>query len=119
MKKSFLLLLVCLLAVCAFAGETSVTINSKSNVAGTTIAPGQYKVSYVIKGSTAEVKLTQAGKTVLTTTGNVVENKDASPYNAVVSQTNADGTNSVVEFQFAKQKQVIRIGADTTGAAGK
>jgi len=118
MKKAIVLALVCMLAVCAFAAEKNVTFVSPSNMNGKTIAPGDYKVSYDIKGSTADVKLLQGKKVVATATGQVVENTKPAPYNAVVNQKNADGSNSVVEFQFANQKQTIRLTTEGT-AAGK
>jgi len=118
MKKFAVIFIVCLLAVCAFAAEKSVTIASKTNMNGHVVAPGEYKVSYEIKGSTANVKLIQSGKTVATATGEVVEVKDAPRYNAVVNQTNADGSSSVLEIQFANQKKVIRLNAEGT-AVGK
>lgn len=118
MKKVLVLLFVCLLAVSAVAGEKSLTFVSTTTLNGKTIAPGDYKLAYDIKGSTAEVKLVQNGKTVATATGQVVENKDKSRYTAVVNSKNADGTNTIVEFQFANEKQVIRL-APEASASGK
>lgn len=120
MKKVFVLLFVCLLAVCALAAEKSMsmTIASATTMNGHAVAPGEYKVSYVINGSTAEVKLLQGGKTIATATGEVVDQNTPAPYNAVVNQANANGSSSVIEIQFAKQKQVIRINPEGT-AVGK
>jgi len=118
MKKAIVLTLVCLLAICAFAADKTITFSSASTMNGKVVAPGEYKISYDIKGSTADLKLMQGKKVVATATGEVVEQKTASPYDAVVNRKNADGTNSVVEFQFAKQKQVIRLAPEAT-AVGK
>lgn len=118
MKKFLAILFVCLLTICAFAGDKTITIISKTNMNGQTLAPGTYKVTCDIKGSTAEVKFLRGNKTVATATGNVVETKDVPVYNAVVNQANADGSNSMIEIQFAKEKQVIRLNADQT-AVGK
>lgn len=118
MKKVAVLIFVCLLAICAVAGEKSVTLVSPTNLNGKAITPGDYKVSYEIKGSTADVKLIQNGKTVATGTGQVVERQAKSHYTAVVNSKNADGNNNIVEFQFANEKQVIRM-APETSAAGK
>ena len=116
--KKFVVILVCLLAVCAFAADKSIIITSATTLNGHAVAPGNYKINYVMKGSAAEVKLIQDGKTIATASGEVVENKDASPYNAVVNKTNADGSNSVIEIQFAKENKVIRLCGEGT-AAGK
>jgi len=118
MKKFAIILLVCLLAICAFAADKSVTINTKTTLNGQTLTPGEYKVSYEIKGPTANVKLSHAGKTVATATGQVVEQKDPSVYTGIVNQTNADGSQNIIEIQIANQKSVIRFNADNT-AAGK
>jgi len=118
MKKIIVIMFVCLLAVSALAVDKSMTISTATTLNGHAVAPGEYKVSYEIKGTTAEVKLIQAGKTVATATGQVIEQKAVSPYNAVVDQTNADGSRSVIELQFAKQKQVIRLNTEGT-AVGK
>jgi len=118
MKKFAVILFVCLLAVCAFAGDKSITISSATTMNGHAVAPGDYKVSCDIKGSTADVKLKQGGKTVATATGEVVEVKDVPRYNAVVNQSNAKGGNSVIEIQFANQNKVIRLNNDAT-AVGK
>ena len=118
MKKFVVILFVCLLAVCSFAADKSVTITATTNMNGHVIAPGDYKVRCEIKGSTADVKLMQSGKTVATATGEVVQVKDAPRYNAVVNHANADGSNAVVEIQFANQNNVIRLNAEGT-AVGK
>ena len=118
MKKLAVLLFVCLIAICAVAGEKSVTLVSPTNLNGKAITPGDYKISYDIKGSTADVKLTKDGKTVATATGQVVENKDKSHYTAVVNSKNADGSNNIIEFQFANEKQVIRLSPEAA-ASGK
>jgi len=118
MKKVIILAFVCLLAVSAVAGEKSLTFASPTTLNGKAIAPGDYKVSYEIKGQTAEVKILQNGKTVATATGQVIDQKEAATHTAVVNQKNADGSNTVVEFQFAKEKQAIRISSEGT-AVGK
>lgn len=118
MKKIAVVLFVCLLAICAVAGEKSVTVVTPTNLNGKAITPGDYKVSYEIKGSTADVKLIQNGKTVATATGQVVENKDKSRYTAVVNSKDASGSNSIIELQFANEKQVIRL-APEASASGK
>jgi len=118
MKKMLVLMFVCLFAVCALAAEKSMTVTTATTFNGHAVAPGEYKVSYEVKGNIAEVKLLQAGKTVATATGEVVEQKIPSRYNAIVNQTNPDGTSKVVEIQIANQKQVIKLNTENT-AVGK
>ncbi len=118
MKKIAVLLFVCLLAICAVAGEKSVTLVSPTTLNGKAITPGDYKITYEIKGSTADVKLIQNGKTVASASGQVVEKKDKSHYTAVVNSKDASGSNTIVEFEFANEKQVIRV-APEAPASGK
>lgn len=118
MKKLVIIFLACLLATCAFAADKSITILNKASFNGQTLTPGDYKVNYEIKGSTAQVKMILAGKTVATATGEVVEMKDASPYTGLLYKNNADGSRTVVEIQLEKQKQVIRLNSEGT-AVGK
>jgi len=118
MKKLLVVVFVCLLATLAVAAEKNISIVNNTTFNGKAIAPGSYKLSYEIKGSTAEMKIMKSNQVVATATGQVVEQKDRAPYTAVVNQTNPDGSNTVVEIQIANQKQVIRLNAEA-GAAGK
>ncbi|HVZ16813.1 MAG TPA: hypothetical protein VG897_06840 [Terriglobales bacterium] len=119
MKKIVIILLVCLVAVAAFAANnSSIVIGTKTSVNGTSITPGNYKVIYDIKGNTADVKFVQAGKTVATATGQVVELANPTQYDSIVNQANADGTQSVIEIQFANKKTAIRLNGEGS-AVGK
>jgi hypothetical protein len=117
MKTIITALIVMLVVTAAFAGETSVTFSTPTIVNGQKIAPGQYTVRYDIKGATADVQIFQAKKTVATTTGTVVENKDKSPYDGIVRENNTDGTASLKEIQIANKKQSIKF--ETAPAVGK
>ena len=118
MKKTILVLLVCLLALSAFGSDKSLTIYSKANINGQTVAPGEYKVAVDMKGATAEVKLIKEGKTVATATGQVVELQNVPKDTMLLYQANADGSRTVKEIQFINQKQAIRFLTDAS-AAGK
>ena len=118
MKNVILVLLVCLIALSAFAGDKSLTIYSKANFNGQTIAAGDYKVAVDVKGTTAEVKFLKNGKAVATATGELVELKDAPKDTGILYVANADGSRTVKEIQFINQKQAIRFNADAN-AVGK
>lgn len=118
MKKVIIILLACLFATCALAADQSVLISSKTTFNGHPVTPGEYKISYQVKGSNVDVKLIQAGKTVATATGQLVETKETSRYDSVVNQINPDGTQTVIEIQTANKKNVIRLNTDNT-AVGK
>lgn len=118
MKKIILVLLVCLLALSAFAGDKSLTIYSKASFNGQTLAAGDYKVAVDVKGATAEVKFLKDGKTVATATGEVVQLNQAPKDTGILYQANADGSRTVKQIQFMNQKQAVRFNGDST-AAGK
>jgi hypothetical protein len=120
MKNIVLILIIFTLVLGAAAADKSVSVSAPTTLNGKTITPGEYQLVYDIKGNTADLKLTQSGKTIATATGQVVELKDAAPYNSLVDQTNADGTRNIIEIQFAKQKKAIRLNAEgSTSAVGK
>jgi hypothetical protein len=106
-----------LLVAAAFAGDTAVKLTSPTMINGTKVPAGDYTLRYAIKGKTADVKLMQGPKTVATTTGTVVENKDKAPYDSIVRENNADGTASLKEVQFGNKKEVIRF--EEAPAVGK
>jgi hypothetical protein len=115
--KLVVLMLVILSVSSVFAVEKSITVNTATNLNGQAIAPGDYKVSYEVKGSTAEVKFMQGSKVVAKATGEVRESTTPAPYSGIIDRTNTDGTRTLVEVQFSKQKSSIRFDTDT--AVGK
>jgi len=117
MKIIITVIIALLVVSSAFAGDTSVKFNTPTLVGGQKVAPGQYTLHYDIKGKTADVKILQNQKTVATTTGTVVENKDKSANDGIVRENNTDGTASLKEIQIGNKKEVIKI--DTATAVGK
>ena len=95
-----------------FAAQKSVTLYTDSTLNGQKVAAGDYKVDYVINGSTAEVKLLKYQKTVASATGTVVATDEPSSETALVRSDGPDGSSSIVELQVAKQKSVIRFSAN-------
>ncbi len=117
MKTIIAVIMVLFVATAVFAGDTNVKFNSPTMVNGQKLAAGDYVIRYDIKGTTADVKIIQNQKAVITTTATVVENKDKAPYTGVVRVNNADGTASLKEIQMADKTQVIRF--EMAPAVGK
>ncbi len=117
MKTVLTALILMLLVAAAFAGDTTVKFSSPTMINGTKVPAGEYTLRYDIKGKTADVKLMQGQKTVATTTGTVVENKDKAAYDGVVRESKTDGTSTLKELQFGNKKEAIRF-EDAT-AVGK
>ena len=98
------------LTVSAFAVEKSLTIYSDTYLNGQKLAAGDYKVDYEINGSTAQVKLLKGKKNVVASaTGQLVERDSPASQTSVTRTNNPDGTSSIVELQFEKQKAAIRF----------
>ncbi|HWR15858.1 MAG TPA: hypothetical protein VN577_13610 [Terriglobales bacterium] len=115
--KCVLLLTVLAVAVGAFAAEKSITFSSPTNLNGQKIEPGDYKLKYDINGTTANVEILKNKKTVASATGQVIDATQKADRNRVVNSKNGDGTYSLVELQFAKDKTAIRFSPET--ASGK
>jgi uncharacterized membrane protein len=121
MKKILIaltLIVTFLFAATAFAADQNVRLSAATTVAGTKLAPGEYTVRYQINGNSADVKIIQGKKELVSTKAEVVELPTAAPYDGVVRVQNSDGTSSIREIQMANKKQAIRLeGSDT--AVGK
>jgi hypothetical protein len=86
-------------------------------VAGTTLAPGQYKVEWTETGPavTAEFKLD--GKTVVTAPATVSELANGSQPNAVEYQKESDGTQAITGI--TGKKEALKFGTEaSTGNPG-
>jgi hypothetical protein len=115
LAKFAVLLSALLLAGGASAAEKWMTLSSPTSINGTTLAPGDYKVSYKVNGSTAEVQILKGKKTVATASGQLVEQETPTSQNSVVLMNNGDGSSKLVEIQFANQKTSIRFAGDSAG----
>ena len=112
-----MLMFVVAIAISAVAAEQSVKFNSPTIVSGTKLEPGDYIVKYDIKGNTADVKVIKGTKTVVTTTGKVVESKETIQQPGLVRSINADGSANLKEIQLPSKNKIITLDTDT--AVGK
>jgi hypothetical protein len=86
-------------------------------VAGTTLAPGQYKVEWTGTGPAVNAEFKLNGKTVATAPATVSELTKSSQPNATVMQKEADGTQAITEIDG--KKQVLKFGTEApTGNQG-
>lgn len=120
MKKlivALMLVFIVAVSISAMAAEQRVKFNTPTIVNGTKLAPGEYVIRYDVKDKTAEVKIMQGNKVVLTVTGTVAAN-EAAQQAAVLRSINPDGSSNLKEIQTGSKKQVINLeGGDT--AVGK
>jgi len=105
--KSKMLVVAALFAfsVSAFAGSSkNVTLLSETNVNGTTLKPGDYKVS--VEGSS--VTFAQGKKALATSAGKLVDADTKASRNAIVTRS---GKLVRIEFGGKKQQIVLEEGA--------
>ena len=101
--------LVLALTATAFAASGSGTVKlfSPAQLAGKSLAAGEYKVKWDSHSPEAEVTFLQGKKAVATAHAKVVEREQASPENAVVTRANSDGSETIVEIRFEGKKSVL------------
>ena len=100
------------LAVSAFAGTKSVLLSTDSMLNGQKLKAGEYKVDYKVDGQNAEVKFIRGNKTVASATGQVVSLDKAPNDSTILRSNNPDGSSSITEIQFEKDKSAVRFTAE-------
>jgi len=111
-----LLVLTLTLSISAFAKSKSENISLFQDVTvnGTTVPAGDYVVKYDIDGNNAQVKFTQNGKDIATTTGQVKMLNKKPAQNQVVLNTAGD-TRTISEIEFGGKDTAITF--ESAGAA--
>jgi len=111
-----LLVLALTLSISAFAKSKSENISLFQDVTvnGTTVPAGDYVVKYDIDGNNAQVKFTQNGKDIATTTGQVKMLNKKPAQNQVVLNTAGD-TRTISEIEFGGKDTAITF--ESAGAA--
>ena len=101
--------LVLALTATAFAASGSGTVKlfSPAQLAGKSLAAGEYKVKWDSHSPEVEVTFLQGKKAVATAHAKLVDRGEASLWNAVVTRANPDGSKTLVEIQFAGKKSVL------------
>jgi len=116
-----LLTLALALSVSAFAGTKSenLTLTHDTQLAGTTIPAGDYKVKYDANGSTCLVKVMKGSKTVASANGELKQ-LDKKPEHDQIKLDNENGGVPVLsEMDFHDSTTAITFGTGTTTASGE
>jgi hypothetical protein len=115
-SKSLILGLAVLLASSAFAAtKANLHLTSPTNVNGTTLKPGDYKLEWDGTGPSVEVSIMQ-GKTVLAkVTGKIVDLESPSANDASVVTNGSDGTRSLSGARFGGKKFALELGESSGG----
>ena len=108
--------LALLSASIVFAARNSsvFTLSQPVEIGTTQLQPGEYRVEWEGSGSAVQVKIVQAGKTVATATGKMVDHKERSPYNDVILKPGAGQTKTIDQFDFSNSNQSLVLSEGQT-----
>ena len=92
-------------------------ISQPATVAGTTLAPGQYKVEWTGTGPAVKAEFKLNGKTVATAPATASELGNGSAQNAVAYQKSSDVSEAITEI--TGKKKALKFGTEaSTGNPG-
>ena len=95
------------LGAAADGGKTIIKLYSNASLNGKTLAAGEYKVKWERHSAEADVTFSQEKKEITTVRGKFVERDQPSPYSAVITKRNGDGTETITELRFEGKKEVL------------
>ena len=95
------------LSAAADGGKTTIKLFQNASLNGKTLAAGEYKVKWERHSVGADVTFAQGKKEIATVRGKFVEREQPSPYTAVVTKPNGDGTETITELRFEGKKEVL------------
>ena len=91
--------------------QATVNVPDRVQVGSTVLQPGTYKVEWTGSGDNVQVTFLQHNKTAATASAKLVENKDASPYTSVVTESGPNQQKQLVEIDISNSKQVLKLQA--------
>jgi hypothetical protein len=113
--KSLILGLAVLLASSAFAAtKANLHLTDQTNINGTTLKAGDYKLAWDGTGPNVEVSIMQ-GKTVLTKVPGKVVDLQSPAVNDAAIVTNGDGARSLAGARFEGKKFALELGTSSDG----
>ena len=95
------------LGAAAAGGKTTIKLFQSAALNGKTLAAGEYKVKWQRHSAEADVTFSQGKKEITTVRGKFVEREHPSPYNAVITKLNGDGTQTITELRFEGKKEAL------------
>lgn len=117
LSKSLLLGVALTLATSAFAAnKATMQITEPTQIAGTKLAPGDYKVEWDGNGPNVDVSILKGKSVVAKVPGQVVNLDSPSPANATVIKKNDDGSRSLSQIRLSGKKFALAVGEDAAKA---
>jgi hypothetical protein len=116
---SMVLGLALFLATSAFAANRgTVQVSQAVTVAGTQLAPGEYKLVWEGSGPNVDLKFMQGGRVVATTPARVIDLKQAPYGDEAVVNKSADGSASLAEIRMSGKRYALQIGNESARLSG-
>ncbi len=117
LSKSLLLGMALTLATSAFAAnKASLQISEPTQIAGTKLAPGDYKVEWDGNGPSVEMSILKGKSVVAKVPAQIVNLDQAAPANATVVKKNDDGSRSLSQIRVGGKKYALAVGEDAARA---
>ena len=115
-SKSLVLGLALLLASSAFAASKgTLQISKTTNVNGTQLKAGEYKLDWDGSGPAVEVSIRQGKNVVAKVPARVIDLSSAASNDAAVTHTNSDGSSSLTAIRFQGKKFALELGEGGDG----
>jgi hypothetical protein len=114
--KSLVVGLALTLASSAFAAsKANLTLNNPTNINGTKLKAGDYKLEWDGSGPNVEVSIMQGKKVVAKVPAKVVDLNQSSASNAALLKQNSDGTTTLAGVRFQGKKFALELGEASDG----
>jgi uncharacterized surface anchored protein len=108
--------LVLTLASSAFAvSKANLTLNNPTNLNGTKLKAGDYKLEWDGSGPNVEVSIMQGKKVVTKVTAKVIDLNQASVNDAALLKQNSDGSTTLSGARFQGKKFALELGEASDG----
>jgi len=117
LSKSLLLGVALTLATSAFAAnKATMQITETTQIAGTKLAPGDYKIEWDGNGPGVDVSILKGKSVVAKVPAQMVNLDSPSPANATVVKKNDDGTRTLSQIRLSGKKYALAVGEDAAKA---
>ncbi len=119
-SKGLLLGLALLLATSALAAANkgSLQLQDPVTVSGKQLRAGEYSVKWDGNGPNVELSILKGNKVVATSPARLIDLNEKSNRDAVVVQSNGDGSKSLAEIHFSGKKYALALGNESASMDG-
>ena len=116
-SKNLMLGLALLLATGAFAAnKTTLQVSEPTQINGTKLAPGDYRLQWEGTGPSVEVSIMKGKNVVAKVPAQVVNLDTPSPSDAAVVTRAQDGTRNITQIRMSGKKYALAVGEEAAKA---